>query len=455
MKRHFLAGQFGLNDNPRAVAGKDEKVTKFNLIGGERSLAYGIQYALDDLRRLKVFPTEVGADLLILAMHVHAADTRISRSSESQDGWTREIRCLVPVSDPVLWARTSGLLSRILNFLTGDKWTISFRPRPRKFSNIIAAKPNDLIGSPFDKVSLFSGGMDSLIGAIDELEAGSVPLLVSHAGEGAVSASQDRCFSELKHHYRRSSFERLRVWLNFPKSFVKGVASEDSTRGRSFLFFAIGVLVGTGLQQPFTLKVPENGLIALNVPLDVVRLGALSTRTTHPFYMARWNELISLLGLQGKIENPYWNKTKGEMVENCANLALFQQILPESLSCASPTKGRWQGRSAGHCGYCLPCIIRRAATETGLGTGNDPTSYAIQDLSAQPLNTNKADGRQIRSFQLAIKRLQENPGIERVLIHKLGPLTDEAKNLAALAGVYRRGMAEVSSLLSDVETRPL
>jgi hypothetical protein len=41
-----------------------------------------------------------------------------------------------------------------------------------------------LIPTPFDGVSLFSGGLDSLIGAIDSLNAGEAPLLVSHAGEG-------------------------------------------------------------------------------------------------------------------------------------------------------------------------------------------------------------------------------------------------------------------------------
>ncbi len=52
------------------------------------------------------------------------------------------------------------------------------------------------------------------------------------------------------------------------------VGSENSTRGRSFLFFALGVFAGTGLGNGFVLRVPENGLIALNVPLDPLRLGS-------------------------------------------------------------------------------------------------------------------------------------------------------------------------------------
>lgn len=38
----------------------------------------------------------------------------------------------------------------------------------------------------------------------------------------------------------------------------------------------------TGMDNINELLVPENGLIALNVPLDETRVGSFSTRTTHP-----------------------------------------------------------------------------------------------------------------------------------------------------------------------------
>ena len=178
--------------------------------------------------------------------------------------------------------------------------------------------PGRLIGPPFNDLALFSGGLDSLIGAIDALEAGRTPLLISHAGEGATSDAQTTIFDALKAHYPANAFQRLRLWMAFPDGFVRGTTAENTTRGRSFLFFALGVFAGSGLDGPFTLNVPENGLIAVNVPLDPLRLGALSTRTTHPFYIARWNDALTALGIAGCIENPYWDKTKGEMVAACA-----------------------------------------------------------------------------------------------------------------------------------------
>ena len=311
MNRHLLVGRLGVDTVPIA-AGHNEAVTEVRLLTPTRRLCYGVEQAMIELNRLHVHPSEIGLDLAFIAAMIYAADTRISGRRSPENFWTREIRLNVPVSAPDRWTRARGILIKLLDFLTGDRWSIDFRDRPEASKALSPPAPARLLGPPFDTVALFSGGLDSLIGAIDALEAGGRPLLVSHAGEGAVSKSQDDCFDLLKAKYPDRSLERLRVWMSFPKGFIDGVGSENTTRGRSFLFFALGAFAGTGLDGPFTLNVPENGLIALNVPLDPLRLGALSTRTTHPYYIARWNELLSAVGISGTIVNPYWNRTKGE-----------------------------------------------------------------------------------------------------------------------------------------------
>lgn len=454
MKRHLIVGRFGPGDRTAILSASDEQVTRLDLVAGEKSLDHGIGGALTRLKALGIFPSEVGVDLLIVAAHVHAADTRISRAEQSQDSWTREIRLVVPVSDSARWNSAARTLTKTLNFLTGDQWTIDFRPRPKKFMRIALSELPSLLPSQFDTISLFSGGLDSLIGAIDLLEAGSAPLLVSHAGEGATSSAQNVLFDKLKKRYNSSSFDRLRVWMRFDSGLVKGVSSEKTTRGRSFLFFALGVFAASGFSSRFVLRVPENGLIALNVPLDPLRLGSNSTRTTHPFYMARWNDLLSELGICGRVENPYWDKTKGDMVKACANQRLLKQLVADSLSCSSPSKGRMMKRGIEDCGYCLPCLIRRAALNAAWGSGKDPTIYSVPDLRAHVLDTRQSIGQQVRSFQFAIERLREHPGLEKLLIHKQGSLMDEVGRLDQLTNVYRRGLHEVAQLLNGVETRP-
>lgn len=449
MTRHVIQGYFGTADRANLSAvGHDEKSTRFNLVARGTILDHGIGNALADLKSIGVFPTEIGLDLLVIAAHVHASDTRISRDTESDDSWTREIRLVVPVSDVPRWSTAVEIIERMLNFLTGDRWTLQFRSRPPGF--MVHVPQRTLNTPPFTGISLFSGGLDSLIGAIDQLHGDQTPLLVSHAGEPAVSKAQDECFEQIKNCFPNRQFERFRAWITFPKDFVRGVPSEDTTRGRSFLFFALGIFAGSGLSRDFVLTAPENGFIALNVPLDVLRLGALSTRTTHPFYIARWNDLLDIIEIPGRIENPYWSMTKGEMVAACSNRAFLKSIAPFSLSCSSPTKGRWQGHATKHCGYCFPCLIRRASL-VSLG---DPTTYGVPNLRAEKWDPNTAKGEQIRSLQLAIERLHSRPGIEKLLVHKPGPLTDHPQAVAQLSGVYKRGLEEIAVLLQGVQTRP-
>lgn len=454
MKRQLLAGRFGPDDQADIPMATDEQRTLLQMVAGEKSLDHGIGGALTSLKRLGIFPSEIGIDLLVVAAHVHAADTRISRAEQSQDSWTREIRLVVPVSDPTRWTAVTPTLTKALNFLTGDRWTVGYRARPPRFVTIASETPPTLLAPPFDAVSLFSGGLDSFIGAIDLLQSGSTPLLISHFGEGATSDAQGKLFSGLKKNYAKSSFERLRVGMTFADGLVEDVGSENTTRGRSFLFFALGVFAGTGLGKSFTLRVPENGLIALNVPLDPLRLGSNSTRTTHPYYMARWNDLLQELGVDGRVENPYWDKTKGEMASACANPVLLAKLAPDSLSCSSPAKGRWQGLGIEHCGYCLPCLIRRAALDRAWGSGKDETTYTVSDLRAKSLDTRESTGQQVRSFQYAIERLRGRPQLANLLIHKPGSLADEVTRLDQLADVYRRGLDEVASLIDGVVTGP-
>lgn len=84
----------------------------------------------------------------------------------------------------------------------------------------------------------------------------------------------------------------------------------------------------------------------------------------------------------------------------------------------------------------------------------DPTTYTVSNLRAQTWDPKTAKGEQIRSFQYAVDRLRGRPGIEKLLIHKPGPLSDNPQAVPELAAVYKRGLEEVGALLEGVHTRP-
>jgi hypothetical protein len=169
--------------------------------------------------------------------------------------------------------------------------------------------------------------------------------------------------------------------------------------------------------------------------------------------MARWQELLCQLGIPGTVTNPYRFKTKGEMLVDCANKALLKRYVGETISCSSVTKARWQGLAPGHCGYCVPCLIRRAAIEKAFGS--DPTTYTIPDLAARELDAKSAEGEHIRSFQMMSRRLKVKPALAKVLAHKPGPLSDYPDaDVAQYAEVFARGIAEVGKIISKTIVQP-
>jgi 7-cyano-7-deazaguanine synthase in queuosine biosynthesis len=429
----------------------DSTVVQVQFIGAYRRLDFGLGSALDFLRALGRYPSETAVDLAILAGLINAADTRISRAANAQNGWSREIDLVIPVSDPALWAVQGELLSATLKFLTGDFWRVTFRDRPAGFE-AIAEPPKTLPLDSYDAVALFSGGLDSLIGAIDLLTAGKRPMLVSHWWDAETSKAQRALLHKFETRFPTNSPRSLRVRLGFDKHEVRTDEIENSQRGRSFLFFSLAAMTAVSLSTPHVI-VPENGLIGLNVPLDPLRLGALSTRTTHPHYMANFNRLLGGLGLPVQLENPYRHMTKGEMVKRCKDRQFLQALVPLSMSCSSPAKARYRGLSPRHCGTCVPCLIRRASLKAGFAA-NDPTLYLVPDLTARTLNTARAEGEHVRSFQFMAAQLNANPSWAASLARTPGPLNDAPTEVDDYVDVLRRGFYEMDALLRNVQAAP-
>jgi hypothetical protein len=405
-------------------------------------LLYGIDNALSDLKEHGIYPSEDGFDILALAALVYLADTRISRIRHAEDSWTRELSIELPVFNFKKWSFVSEMFAKMLNFLTGDRWEISFTQRDKTLSE------NNLIAAEYDVVSLFSGGMDSLISTINHLESNHSVALISHAGDSYTKNVQQKLLEEFKDKYSNIAPSYFNLWMFFKKNFILDGEIENSTRSRSFLFFAFGIFALSGMNGINVLQVPENGLIALNVPLDDLRIGSHSTRTTHPFYMNLWNRILSELGLPYSIENPYWNKTKGEMAVECLNKDFLLKTIKESTSCSSPQKVRWLGQPSQHCGYCVPCLIRRAAMHKAYGFENDTTTYMVKSISEIIDAHAGGKGEQLRSFQVAIKRVQDNPKLKSMLIYKNGRLDGDDKYINQLADVYYRGLLEVDGFIN-------
>jgi 7-cyano-7-deazaguanine synthase in queuosine biosynthesis len=377
---------------------------------------------------------------------MYAADLRINRAKHSEDSWTRQIDLYIPVSDPLFWNGQKDLLCNIFRFLTGDIWDMEFRVRQYQGSIIPKATWRKFgLPYPTDTICLFSGGMDSFIGAVDLLVGGNRPILLGHAKSADVSPYQKYCEQSLHTAFPGVNIRRIYASLRIPNEEHLFDGKESTERGRSFLFLTLGALCASTLSPSSRLIVPENGLISLNLPLTVLRAGSHSTRTTHPYYMGLMQSLFNNMQIGVRIENPYQFKTKGEMLSECTRQALVQAT--NTMSCSRPATRNASIEVAGtrHCGYCVPCLIRQAAFyQAGMA---DKANYRLDIFDPNQISRkNKREN--VISFQYLIEKVRLNPNYITALIRATGPLGHG--DVYPYIGVYNRGLAEVGNLVNQI-----
>jgi len=384
---------------PEALDGKfsDVKLCYTDLEGTERRISLNI-----DFLKLNDFESDVSTvsfDFFLISTLVYGIDNLLVRHIYSVDRWAREIEVSFPVHSNNLsvWKGTSSLLEEALTFLTGDYWTVSFCPR--NVISIYKEKTRRRVSqvprynkSQFQFISLFSGGLDSLIGIIDKLEESDVnskTLLASHFDPTSVGPNSDQI--KLKEYLSQKYAGKI-CWVQSKVSLSNydtdgsPINKESSYRSRSILFIGIGNYLLSTLPETNTLLIPENGTISLNYPLTPSRVSSLSTRTTHPYFLTTLQSLFNSLGMNSHLFNPYSKKTKGQMVSECTNRSVLKGIYEQSVSCGKRgRKTHWNVKSGTHhCGICMPCIYRRAALHK---LGWDNQLYGI-DL----LNTSNPEG---------------------------------------------------------------
>jgi hypothetical protein len=152
----------------------DVKICFCESDGTEKKVSLKIRNFSDahDLTRDR---SSVRFDFFLISSLVYGIDNLFERSEYSVDGWARDFEVEFPVYNLEEWTGNEEVLESALKFLSGDYWSISFtknttrniyRVNPRRRRTSIKRYAKNLIKS----VSLFSGGLDSLIGVIDQLE---------------------------------------------------------------------------------------------------------------------------------------------------------------------------------------------------------------------------------------------------------------------------------------------
>jgi hypothetical protein len=412
--------------------------------GGQKLCSLDLEYSVF-ASLPKQPPTAL--DFLVIASAVYVIDKLVKRD-DAKDAWTREVALSVPVNDPAKWESVKAEFTRCLSFLTGDVWTLNFtqrrsvlvRPRPAERRQ----RRRPLVIPTGDAVSLFSGGRDSLAGVIDWLESHPYQklLLVGHHEADMAGPFADQ---KLLREKLRSAYPgRLHALLARVGHTAEGTGGTEITlRGRSLIFIAMGILAASSLGPHVPMLIPENGTIALNVPLTPSRRGSCSTRTAHPHYLSMLGGVLSRLGIMNAISNPLRSKTKGEVLTACLNKAVLDDAAGLSVSCAKRGhKVHYTRPNAKSCGRCMPCIYRRAAMHAA---GWDDEVYG-DDICAGEIDID-ADGEKPNDLRACFTFLNRNLSADDVSALLMASGSLDPGGVGSDAKMVLRTMDEIRALL--------
>lgn len=218
---------------------------------------------------------------------------------------------------------------------------------------------------------LFSGGLDSLAGALDELLGPRKRIvLVSHYSSTKLASRQ----RDLARALRQRAPDRV---LHVPVKMTKrsGLTVEYSQRSRSFFFVALGAVVAKMLGTN-RIRLYENGIVSLNLPIAENVVGARATRSTHPTVITGLNRLLAaLLESSLAVDNPYGGLTKTEVVKRIDERGCAE-LMALTVSCSRVYQIE---TDRPHCGECTQCLGRRfAILGAGLAQHDPEDGYRVR-----------------------------------------------------------------------------
>ncbi|EGO8529275.1 hypothetical protein QUP01_001478 [Enterococcus faecalis] len=292
----------------------------------------------------------------------------ISTSGNANNKNPRKISVSAKVYDVESWNQSSEKLIELLNWVSGDLFSVSFEKNEEIFDTFLLEIPS----SQKQCITLFSGGLDSLAGAYYNFSNN-----ISSDYVGYVNKSEERTHQvQLQAFYSQifsagGSEVDIRNKYQQSKKFYF-----QSTRSLLYLSLAISRAISNSTNE---IRMYENGILSLNP-----EFGRYTTKTTHPKTIFLYNELLTAMGYDIRILNKFEYQTKGEVIANM-DMA-FKSEIRNTFTCGRSRAGKDYNHN-GQCGTCIPCILRKISLAA---YDNEPfdTEYFVgyKNVTSAPKN---------------------------------------------------------------------
>jgi len=305
-------------------------------------------------------------DALLVAAAVEFGDRSQRRRALR---WEREIALSVPVHDPDRWndRPVVNALHDALDFLTGDRWEITFTKRRQAQNPPVQGRLN--LPEGVTAVIPFSDGLDSrIVAGLMARDMGDKLIRVRLGSK----TSDARALSRQRHPFTSVPYRVQPGRQRF---------TESSARSRGFKFALISGLAAY-LAKAGQIIVPESGQGSLGPALVTVGQGYEDYRS-HPLFTERMEVfLAALLKHRVAFKFPRLWYTKAETLRKFVKECSDSSGWPQTWSCWQQTRQVSVDRKKRQCGICAACMLRRMSVHAA-GLSEARETYVWEDLKAR------------------------------------------------------------------------
>lgn len=407
--------------------------------------------------RLATTVSSAALDLMEVAAYVFTADQLCTRGGPREVEYgtrrRRSLRFTIAVRDPDLWnsKRVNDALRNALGFMSDDDYAFEFvrNAKPAPTQSLFRFEDSDPSPPSYRSAMLFSGGLDSLGGAVHEIIQNRCrTVLISHASTSKIAKPQTDLVHKLMASAAPGTPSPLHVQYTVNKG--KSLGRDTNQRTRAFLFCSFAAIIARMLGLP-GFKVYENGVISINLSPSMHVLGSRASRTTHPRTMHLMREFLNAVFSDSvAVETPFMWKTKADVLAEIKAAGLGS-LCAHAISCAH-TIARTLTHT--HCGTCSQCVDRRlAALAADLSPEDDPaTNYRttpIDPIVSAPdvsmIEGYIAAARTCRAMKDANELLERHGELGRLLRHT------EFTSTESLGAVFKLHRSHANSVICGLK----
>ena len=352
-----------------------------------------LHYGDDNLLDINEYENTTILDFFDLISYICYTDFYTPRDEDVNN--KHKLTICVPVNNLEKFKTIKEDLEILLKYMTnGEIWNINFKKQD-EIKKLIREQRTIEEKIEYNSVCVLSGGLDSMAGSV--IEKDNSTLFITYETNPIEVNNANIVYENLiKNDYNKHIVVK-KMYLEQDEHYTE--------RTRSLIFIASSLIYADyyGIEQ---IKIYENGIMSLNPKFNFSRR---VTKTTNQKTLYLLNKILSKLGINIKIINPFKYKTKADIVSIIPK-EYDDYIIYSTRTCSKNAGIRhFRNKNKGnfHCGICIACLLRQIGM---IYNNRKDTAYLLPE--------NQIVLKEIQRYEISISKNKNYENDRKAAVYK-------------------------------------